>query len=149
MRRCAVPQRRDPSQDGRARYALLLAIRAWQDRRGAASVFVSWVPGDRPGAGGVFKQSTGRRVRLTHKERILTRAMYHQASDAPKQRGEDPTWSVKLDWGQIERHGHRYGRVLTVRVFEYASGQRFSRRQPGGQWMLGDGRSSPGARIDG
>jgi hypothetical protein len=143
MRRCAV-QRRDASQDHRARLALLRAI---QEQPSGVRVFVSWVTGDRPGAGGPFRHSNGRVVRLTHKERILTRSMYHQVSDVPRRLGELPTWSLALEWGQIERHGSRYGRVLIVRLFPYSSGQRHAARGSR-QWILGDGRSSPGARVD-
>jgi hypothetical protein len=139
--------RRDGSQDARARYALLLAIHAHQEHQ-AARVFVSWVRGDRPGAGGPFKHSNGRVVQLTHKERVLTRAMYHQVAAVPRAAGELPLWSLRLVWGPIERHGSRYGRVVAVRVYRYREGYRHAAAQPS-RWIDGDGRSVPGARVDG
>jgi hypothetical protein len=83
----------------------------------------------------------------TVNERAFTRAAYYPVYAVPRAAGELPLWSLKLAWGPIERRGDRYGRVVTVRLFRYASGYRHA-SQSASQYTAGQGRSTSGDRID-
>lgn len=124
--------------DRRARYALNLAVRAHAVNQ-AAHVFIH-SPGD---------QMRGRYDRggRTPNERAFTRAIYYPIYSVPRTLGELPVWSLKLTWGPWERRGDRYGRVVAVRLYRYASGYRHASQQPS-QYTAGDGRSSTAGRVD-
>jgi hypothetical protein len=132
---------RDPlsvAYDSRVRRVLLRAIIARRSDRGIPA-FVQSPPREfrAPDRGGRTKH-----------ERAFTRSAYYQVFKVPRNLGELPAYSLRLDWGKIEfRHG-RWGRVVQVRLFRYGSGRRHA-EQAGRQWITDDAlRSVPGNRID-
>jgi hypothetical protein len=131
---------RDPGSrrwDRRARYALNRAVQAHAIGQ-AARVFIH-----SPGPQFRRLDRGGRTVN----ERAFTRAIYYPVYSVPRALGELPIWSLKLEWGPVERHGDRYGRTVAVRLFRYSSGYRHASRQAR-QYTAGDNRSTPGHRVD-
>jgi hypothetical protein len=123
--------------DTRARYALNRAVEA-HAVNGAARVFIH-----SPGPQFRRLDRGGRTVN----ERAFTRAVYYPVYAVPRALGELPVWSLKLEWGPIERHGDRYGRTAAVRLYRYASGYRHASGQAS-QYTAGQGRSTAGDRVD-
>lgn len=130
---------RDPlsvAYDSRVRRVLLRAIVARRDRKGVP-VWVASPPAE-------FRHLD--RGGRTRHERAFTRSAYYQVFKVPRNLGELPAYSLKLQWGPIAfRHG-RWGRVAQVRLFRYGSG--YKHAQAGQLWIEGTGRSVPGNRID-
>ena len=79
----------------------------------------------------------------TRSERAFTRSIYHQAT-----RADPREWSVRLEWGSMQRRGSRYGRWVRVRVFRYRAGLRHSEQHPRRSYIQRpELRSVPGNRI--
>lgn len=132
---------RDPLSvlyDQRVRRVLLRAILARRDRQGVP-VWVASPPAE-------FRR-LDRGGRTAH-ERAFTRSAYYQVFKVPRNAGELPYWSLKLEWGPIRyRHG-RWGRTVQVRLYRYGSGYKHASQHE--QWSAPDStmRSVPGRRID-
>lgn len=135
-----MPGVRDPlsvAYDPRVRRVLLRAIVARRNRRGVP-VWVASPPAE-------FRR-LDRGGRTAH-ERAFTRSAYYQVFKVPRNTGELPMYSLKLEWGKITfRHG-RWGRTVQVRLFRYGSG--YKHAQQHAQWITDEARRSvPGNRID-
>jgi hypothetical protein len=142
-----MPAARDPLSvryDRTARHILLTAIRAHQHNPDAPRAAKVWVHS--PGHEYRHLDRGGR----TASERALTRALYYQTWRQPINAGVPPTWSLKLEWGRVERRGSRYGRHLRVRLFLARSGARHAASTgERKQWRANEAlRSTPGNRID-
>ena len=135
---------RDPLSeryDRAVRRLLTAAVAAHQQgRRGGVRAFVA-----SPGREFAQTDKGGR----TRHERAFTRAAYYLVMKVPQHRGEPQQWSLKLEWGPVERHGSRYGRVVTARLFLRSSGARHAARNPGSSWRDNPAlRSTIDSRID-
>jgi hypothetical protein len=119
-----------------ARAALVDAIGTSPPR--TARVFIA-----SPGAEFTRTDRGGR----TRHERAFTRAAYYEVQQVPRRTGTDPQWSLRLDWGLIERRGHRYGRVVTVRMFRYGRRSLEAARRRGQYLGGGPAATSPGQRM--
>lgn len=135
---------RDPLSvryDRAVRRLLTAAVAAHRDgRRGGVTAFIA-----SPGREFTDTDKGGR----TRHERAFTRAAYYLVMKVPQHRGVPQQWSLKLEWGPIERRGARYGRVVRARVFLRSSGARHAAQNPGGSWRDNPAlRSSVSNRID-
>jgi len=136
---------RDPLSeryDTAVRRLLTAAVAAHRDgRRAGVQAFIA-----SPGREFTRTDKGGR----TKHERAFTRAAYYLVMKVPQHRGEPQQWSLKLEWGPIQRRGSRYGRVVTARLFLRSSGARHAAQHPGSSWRDNPGlRSTIDARIDG
>lgn len=135
---------RDPLSvryDRAARRLLTGAVAAHQQgKRGGVVAFIA-----SPGREFADVDKGGR----TKHERAFTRACYYLVMKVPQHRGVPQQWSLKLEWGPIERRGARYGRLVRARLFLRSSGARHAAKNPGGSWRDNPAlRSSVNNRID-
>jgi hypothetical protein len=136
---------RDPLSeryDAAARRLLTAAVAAHQQgRRGGVVAFIASPPRE--------FTSTDKGGRTAH-ERAFTRAAYYLVMKVPQHQGVPQQWSLKLEWGPIERRGRRWGRVVRARLFLRSSGARHAAGRPGSSWRDNPAlRSSVSNRIDG
>ena len=109
-----MPAARDPLSvryDRSVRRALMRAAAAWPRR-----AVQTWIASP-----GVEFRNLDQGGRTAH-ERAFIRSAYYQVIKVPQHNGEPQYWSLRLAWGKIERHGDRYGRTVTVRLFRYRPG---------------------------
>ena len=109
----------------------------------------------RPWAGRAFVASPGREFRnvdrggRTAHERAFTRSAYYQVVKVPLNAGRPQEWSLKLEWGPIERRGSKYGRTVRLRMFTYRSGSRYASSGKVRTWRDNPGlQSKVNDRID-